>query len=237
MCKCNSFITRHKVNIIDTEVRMVLFGGRSPSQVLATNYCVCNCMCVRVTALSGIYYSRPSCYQDNYLPVNTADVAGHSKFHNVTQTILSPSVPETVSIRENKSHKYRRGWGANPWPLVLQPSAIATRPPWIDLLLRQLEDDFKQYPNRYNIYIPIYCNWKLKCAIQSNTKWVCSEHQLSTRASKLQPTSCMISKYQCIFYLDRLGEKLCTLFAEVVAHDVKALQRTVLLTRHKTSNE
>jgi len=32
-----------------------------PSQVLATNYCVCMCMGVRVTALSGIYYSGPSC--------------------------------------------------------------------------------------------------------------------------------------------------------------------------------
>jgi len=85
----------------------------SPSQVLATNYCVCKCICVRVTALSGIYYSGPSCKQGNYLPVNTVDIAGRSKFHNVTQTILSPSVPETLSIRENKSQKYRRGWGAN----------------------------------------------------------------------------------------------------------------------------
>jgi len=29
--------------------------------ILATNYCVCKCMCVRVAALSGIYYSGPSC--------------------------------------------------------------------------------------------------------------------------------------------------------------------------------
>jgi len=61
----------------------------SPSQVPAANFCVCKCMCVRVTALSGIYYSG-SC---NYLPVNTADAAGYSKFDNVTQTILSPCVP------------------------------------------------------------------------------------------------------------------------------------------------
>jgi len=35
----------------------------SPSQVLATNYCVCECrpICVRVAALSGIHYSGPSC--------------------------------------------------------------------------------------------------------------------------------------------------------------------------------
>jgi len=48
-------------------------------------------MGVRVTALSGISSSGPSCYQDNYLPVNfpvnTAGIAGRSKFHNVTQTI------------------------------------------------------------------------------------------------------------------------------------------------------
>jgi len=40
-------------------------------------------------------------------------------------------VPETESIRENKSQEYRRGWGAKPWPLALQPSALAIRPPWI----------------------------------------------------------------------------------------------------------
>jgi len=86
-------------------------------------------MCVRVTALSGIYYSGPSCKQGNYLLVNTADIAGRSKFYNVTQTIVSPSVPEIVSIRENKSQKYRQGWGANPSPRALQSSALATRPP------------------------------------------------------------------------------------------------------------
>jgi len=71
-------------------------------------------MCVHVTALSDIYYSGPSSEQGNHLPVNTADIAGHSKIYNVTQTILSPSVLETVSIRENKSHKYCRGWATNP---------------------------------------------------------------------------------------------------------------------------
>ena len=49
--------------------------------------------------------------------------------HNATQTILSPSVPKTVSIRKNKSLKYRRRWGVNPSPLALQASAFATRPP------------------------------------------------------------------------------------------------------------
>jgi len=79
-----AFITRHKVNIVDTEVQMVFLGGH-PTK----------------------YYSKVIIYQ---LTLQTLQ-AGHSKFHNVTQTILSPSVPET---RENKSHKYRRNWGANP---------------------------------------------------------------------------------------------------------------------------
>jgi len=52
-------------------LHMSTFNGRimgadgiswwSPShKVLATNYWVCKCMCVRVTALSGIYYSGPA---------------------------------------------------------------------------------------------------------------------------------------------------------------------------------
>jgi len=47
-------------------------------------------------------------------------------------------VPETVSIPENKSQKYRRGW-AQTHDLALQPSALATRPPWIDKLELLLE--------------------------------------------------------------------------------------------------
>ena len=50
---------------------------------------------------------------------------------NATQTIISPSVSKTIDSR-NKSLKYRRRWGANPPPLALQASALATRPPWID---------------------------------------------------------------------------------------------------------
>jgi len=37
-------------------------------------------MCVRVTVLSGIYYSGPSWQQSNFLPDITADSTGHSKF-------------------------------------------------------------------------------------------------------------------------------------------------------------
>jgi len=46
----------------------------------------------------------------------TADITGNC---NVTQTILSSSVPENVSIGETKYQKCRRGWGPNPWPLAL----------------------------------------------------------------------------------------------------------------------
>jgi len=44
----------------------------SVSQELATNNCVCKCMYVRATVLSGVYYSSPSCQQGNYSLVNTA---------------------------------------------------------------------------------------------------------------------------------------------------------------------
>jgi len=73
---------------------------------------VCNCF-VRY------FYSDHLGNTVIFLPVITAGITGHSKFCNVTQTILSPSVPpETVSIRENKSHKCCRigCMGANTWP-------------------------------------------------------------------------------------------------------------------------
>jgi len=72
----------------------------SPIQVLSTNYCVCKCMCARVTALSGIQYSGPSWQQGNFYVIVSSC--------NVTQTTLSTSVPETVSIRENECQKCRR---------------------------------------------------------------------------------------------------------------------------------
>ena len=62
-----------------------------PIWVLITVCSVWVCVC---TALSGIYYSGPSWLQGNFLPVITADITGHSKICNVTQTILNPSVPE-----------------------------------------------------------------------------------------------------------------------------------------------
>jgi len=67
----------------------------------------------------------------NYFNATVVSTLVKISSHNVTQTILSPSVPETVSIRENKSQKYRRGWDVNRWPLALQPSALSTRPAWI----------------------------------------------------------------------------------------------------------
>ena len=60
-----AFVKRRKVVSGDTEAQMYI-PWLSPSEVLATNYCVCSvcvCECVRecvCTALSGIYYSGPS---------------------------------------------------------------------------------------------------------------------------------------------------------------------------------
>jgi len=65
---------------------MVFLGGTGHPAKYKPPTIVC------ATAVSGIYYGGPSCLHDNYLPVNTADVTGHSEFHNVTHTILSPSV-------------------------------------------------------------------------------------------------------------------------------------------------
>ena len=48
--------------------------------------------------------------------------------HNATQTILSPSVPEAVSIREINLENSQKV-GREPSPLALQASALATRPP------------------------------------------------------------------------------------------------------------
>lgn len=78
------------------------------------------------TALYGIYYGGPSWQRGNLLPVITADIQGTVNSRNDTQTILSPCVPETIDSK-NKSLKYRRRWDANPSPLALQASALATR--------------------------------------------------------------------------------------------------------------
>jgi len=101
----------------------------SPSQVLATNYSVCALLCP-VLIIAAHLGNKVIFYQ---LSPQTLLVTVNSC--NVTKTILSPSVPETVSTRENKSQKSRRSWGANPWHPALQASALATRPPWIDIFI------------------------------------------------------------------------------------------------------
>ena len=69
-----------------------------PGQVLSTIYCVCS-VCV-YTALADNCYSDPSWWQGNFF------IRYHCWHHssqyscNATQTILNPSVPETVLIRD-----------------------------------------------------------------------------------------------------------------------------------------
>jgi len=70
-------------------------------------------------------------------------------YHVTVQTILSPAVPETVTIREKVSQKCGRSWGANLWPLALQPSALVTRQPWID------ETKFE---NRFTLTFKLTCS-------------------------------------------------------------------------------
>jgi len=74
-------------------------------------------MRVRVTALSGIYYSSQYWQQGNFYQLSppSGDITGHSKFPQYhTGTILSTSLLETVSIRDNKSQDGCRSWGVNP---------------------------------------------------------------------------------------------------------------------------
>jgi len=55
-CNVIAFITCYIVNIVDTEARMVFFGGH-PAKYLAPSVVCAVCVCVCVTALSGIYFS------------------------------------------------------------------------------------------------------------------------------------------------------------------------------------
>ena len=66
-----------------------------------------------------------------FLPVVTADITGHSEFPQChTDHLKSLQAGDCIDSR-NKSLKYHRRWSANPSPLALQASALATRPPWI----------------------------------------------------------------------------------------------------------
>ena len=91
------------VNCSKAMYRMRGWSSLVVTQPITRHHLLCvQCVCVRVcTALSGICYSGPSNWvQVNFLPGITADITGHSI--PATQTILSPSVPETVSIRDRK---------------------------------------------------------------------------------------------------------------------------------------
>jgi len=96
----------------------------SPSQVLATR--LCSALLCPVLIIAAHLGNKAIFHQ---LSPHTLLATVNSC--NVTQTSLSPSVPETVSTRENNSQKSRRNWSANPWHPALQASALATRPPRI----------------------------------------------------------------------------------------------------------
>jgi len=53
---------------------------RSPASSVVCAVCVRVCLCVFVTALSGIHHSGPSWFQGNHLLVITADNTGHALF-------------------------------------------------------------------------------------------------------------------------------------------------------------
>ena len=72
---------------------MVFLGGHSakywPPIIV---YAVCECVCVLLCLVFIIAVRLGN--KIILLPVITADITGHSKFCNVTQTTLNPSVPE-----------------------------------------------------------------------------------------------------------------------------------------------
>ena len=130
-------------------VRALYFGGLahriwevdclprwSPSQVLTTICGVCSveaCACVDCFAW---------CLVKRSILVIRVPFISHRRWHYrsqliptmpwLTLTISSPTVPEDCIDFRNKSLKYFRRWGANPWPLASQASALATQhPPWI----------------------------------------------------------------------------------------------------------
>ena len=71
----------------------------SPSQVLATNYCVCSvCVCALLCLVFIIAVHLGN--EVIFYQLSPLTLPGTVNSRNATQTILIPSVPETVSIRE-----------------------------------------------------------------------------------------------------------------------------------------
>jgi len=123
-CKCNSIFTYNVsfLNLMHGWYTLVVTQPSTSHQLV----CVCALLClVRIIAahLGNKVIFHQLSPQTLLVTVNSC---------NVTQIILSSSVPETVSTRENKSQKCRWSWGANPWHPALRASALDTRPPWID---------------------------------------------------------------------------------------------------------
>jgi len=77
--------------------------------------------------------------------------------------MLSPSVPETVSTRENIYQKSRRSWGANPWHPALQASALATRPLWIEYSWSNEASMKTQLYHYKDSYIKYYTQQDIEC--------------------------------------------------------------------------
>jgi len=90
---------------------------------------------------------------------------------NVTQSILSPSAPDTVSTRENKSQKSPLSWGANPWYPALQASALVTRPPWI---LALVDVSFCCTLQHVIVSFEIFCLWTVVILVLSSASvwWI-----------------------------------------------------------------
>jgi len=61
---------------------------------------MCMCVCVRVTALSGIFLAVHLANKAIFHQLSPLTLQVTVNYRNVTFTILSPSVPETVSMRE-----------------------------------------------------------------------------------------------------------------------------------------
>ena len=95
---------------------------------------ICGSVCVR--ALLCLVFIIAAHLGNNVIFYQLSPLTLHVTVnsYNATQTIIkSLSAGDCIDWR-NKSQKYRRRLGANPSPLALHVSALATWPPWIDEL-------------------------------------------------------------------------------------------------------
>ena len=79
---------------------------------------------------------------------------------NATQSLCAGDCIDS----KYESQKYRQRWGVNPSPLVLQVSASATRPPWIDNCFNRIN----------SAAVFVYCVWLFQDPVGLNLesdKW------------------------------------------------------------------